>query len=117
MRASFALLIAAGALASAGCTRNTNVTVGQLAESQQAYIGKHVLTLGVVRNERDPDGSTYFVLAGPHGALVGLEPAGMAHRFEGRRVQVSGLFDVQPGFGRVIHIANIAPANGGDTER
>ncbi len=114
MRASFTLLIAAGALAAAGCVRNTNVTLEQLAASQQTYIGKHVLTRGVVHHERDPGGgSTYFVLTGPHGALVGLEPAGTARRFEGRLVQVTGLFDVQPGFGRVIHIATIAPAKGG----
>jgi hypothetical protein len=112
VRSYFPLLIAAVTLASAGCGGDTRVTLGELAESQQAYAGQRVLTRGVVRDERDPDGSTYFVLADPRGALVGLEPAATASRFEGRFVQVSGLFEVQPGFGRLIHIATIAPAQG-----
>jgi hypothetical protein len=112
VRPYFLLLIAAVTLALAGCGGSTTVAIGQLAESQQAYTGQRVLTRGVVRDERDPDGSTYFVLADPRGRLVGLEPAATARRFEGRLVQVSGLFEVQPGFGRVIHIVTIAPAEG-----
>ncbi|HTX25160.1 MAG TPA: hypothetical protein VMD03_10955 [Steroidobacteraceae bacterium] len=110
MRPNFPLLIAAATLASAGCGGNAKVSLAQLAESEQVYAGQRVLTRGVVRDERDPDGSTYFVLADPRGTLVGLEPAAKAIRFEGRLVQVSGLFEVQPGFGRLIHIATIAPA-------
>ncbi len=110
MRRYFPLLIAAVTLALTGCGGNREVTIGQLSESEQAYAGLHVLTRGVVRHERDPDGSSYFVLSDPRGTLVGLQPAETASRFEGQLVQVSGLFEVQPGFGRVIHIAVIAPA-------
>jgi hypothetical protein len=110
VRPYFPLLIATAALASASCGGNTTVTLGQLAESEQAYAGLRVLTRGLVRDERDPDGSTYFVLADPRGRLVGLEPAEAASRYEGRFVEVSGLFEVKPGFGRLIHIATIAPA-------
>lgn len=110
-RLYFALLLTAATLLSAGCGSGaTNVTLGQLAESQQTYVGQQVQTRGIVRHEQNPDGTPYFVLADPHGMLVGLEPAGAARRFEGRLVQVSGLFEVQPGFGRVIHITSIAPA-------
>lgn len=111
MRSCIPLLIAALTLMSAGCSGVTPIALGQLAGNQQANAGKRVLTRGVVRRERDPDGHPYFVLADPHGTLVGLEPAETASRFEGRFVQVSGLFEVQPGFGRVIHIATIAPAD------
>ena len=110
MRRHFLLSIAAATLAVAACHADTNVTLGQLAESEQAYSGQRVVTRGVVRHERDPDGSSYFVLSDPHGTLVGLEPAGTAGRFEGRFVQVSGRFEIQAGFGRIIHIAAISLA-------
>lgn len=109
MRPYLPLLIAAATLISTGCGSNTRVTLAQLAESQQAYAGRRVLTRGIVRDERNADGSNYFVLADPRGTLVGLEPAETASRFAGRVVQVSGLFEIQPGFGRLIHIATIAP--------
>ena len=110
MRPYYPLLIAAATLVSTGCGGDMVVSLGQLADSQQAYAGQRVRTGGVVRNERDPDGRTYFVLADSRGTLVGLEPAATASRFEGRNVQVSGLFEIQPGFGRLIHIATIVPA-------
>lgn len=112
MRSYFPLLIAVTALTLAGCGGTTQVTLNRLAGSERAYTGQHVLTRGVVRHERDPDGSTYFVLAGPRGALVGLAPAERASPFEGRFVQVSGLFELQPGFGRLIHITTIVPVKG-----
>lgn len=102
------LLFASFVLVLAGCGASPEVTLQQLAESQQDYAGQRVVTRGVVRNERDPDGSSYFVLSDPRGALVGLEPADTARRFEGKAVQVGGLFEIEPGFGRVIHIASIA---------
>jgi len=96
------------ALACAGCGHNPSVTLAQLAQSQQDYIGQQVLTRGTVRQERNPDGSSYYVLADAHGALVGLDPAQKVRPFQGRSVQVGGLFEVQPGFGRVIHVVFIA---------
>jgi hypothetical protein len=110
MRTYLPLLLATASLALAGCGGNVSVTLGQLAQSEQTYAGRHVLTRGVVRYERDQDGSGYYVLSSPRGMLVGLKPAAAARRFEGRLVQVSGLFELQPGFGRVIHIAAIVPA-------
>jgi hypothetical protein len=92
----------------AACGGNPEVTLAQLSQSQQDYAGQQVLTRGVVRHERDPDGSAYFVLSDPHGALVGLDPPQKASPFEGRLVHVSGLFEIKPGFGRVIHIVNIS---------
>jgi len=112
MRRYFPLLIVAAALVCAGCGGSAQVSLEQLAESQQTYAGRRVLTRGIVRHERDPDGSDYFVLSDARGRIVGLEPAASARRYEGRRVQVTGLFEIQPGFGRVIHIAAIAPASG-----
>jgi len=102
------LLLASIASVSTGCGGNPEVTLKQLAESQQDYVGRGVLTRGVVRHERDPDGSNYFVLSDPRGALVGLDPAEKARPFEGRLVHVTGVFQVQPGFGRIIHITSIS---------
>ena len=115
MRLSFPLPIAAVTLALLSCGGTTKVSLGELAGSAEAYAGRRVLTRGIVRYERDPDGSAYFVLADPRGTLVGLEPAEAARRFEGQFVQVSGRFEIQPGFGRLIHIATIEPvkADGG----
>ncbi len=109
MRRSFALIAGAAVLAAFGCSGNTQVTLAQLAEAQQTYAGRHVTTQGVVREERDPDGTAYFVLSNVTGQRVGLAPSETASRFRGRLVEVSGLFEVQPGFGRIIHISAIAP--------
>lgn len=107
-RFHLALLCASVALASAGCGANPEVTLAQLSQSQQDYAGQQVLTRGTVRHERDPDGSAYYVLSDSHGFLVGLDPAQKASPFEGRLVQVDGLFEIKPGFGRVIHIVAIS---------
>ena len=108
MRLYLPFLLVAIVLASVGCGGNPEVTLKQLAESQQDYDGQGVLTRGIVRHERDPDGSNYFVLADPHGMLVGLDPAQKALPFEGRLVHVTGVFQVKPGFGRIIHITSIS---------
>lgn len=108
MRLFLPLLLVSVALVAAGCGGNPEVTLKQLAESQQDYAGQGVLTRGVVRHERDPDGSNYFVLSDPHGTLVGLDPAQKARPFEGRLVHVTGIFQIQPGFGRIIHITSIS---------
>lgn len=108
MRFHVVLLSASLALTLVACGGNPEVTLAQLSQSQQDYAGQAVLTRGVVRHERDPDGSDYFVLADPRGTLVGLDPAQKARPFEGRLVHVSGIFEIKPGFGRVIHIADIS---------
>lgn len=108
MRPQLVFLFASAALACAGCGGNPEVSLAQLSQAQQDYAGQDVLTRGVVRHERDPDGSDYYVLSDAHGTLVGLDPAQTAKPFEGRQVQVSGLFEMKPGFGRIIHIAKIS---------
>ena len=111
MRRLITPLIAAAILGCGG--GNGEVTIAQLAQSQQDFVGQRVTTRGQVRHERDPDGRAYYVLADAHGMLVGLEPEGAARAFEGRSVQVIGVFDFEQGFGRVIHIAAIRPSTGG----
>lgn len=114
LRRLLALLMLAAVLVGSGCGGGSGeITIAQLAQSQQDYVGQRVTTRGVVRYERDPDGRSYYVLADAHGVLVGLDPAGSARAFEGRAVQVIGVFEVQEGFGRVIHIAAITPSTGG----
>ena len=113
--ALLAPIIATAALALAACGGNPETTLAQLAQSQQDYAGQNVLTRGVVQREQDADGSAYYVLADPHGALVGLDPAQKAGPFEGKLVHVSGLFEIKPGFGRIIHIVNISLVLDGHT--
>jgi hypothetical protein len=102
------IVLVSATLAVAGCGGRPEVTLQQLAQSQQDYDGQGVLTRGIVRHERDPDGSNYFVLSDPHGTLVGLEPVQKVSPFEGRLVHVTGVFQVKPGFGRIIHVTSIS---------
>lgn len=111
-RCALHLLLAVTAMAVAGCGGNDDVPIAQLARSQQTYIGQQVHTRGTVRLEQDPNGRSYFVLADRHGVLVGLQPAGLAAVYRDHRVTVSGQFDVQPGFGRVIRVVSIQPIDG-----
>ncbi|HEX5418587.1 MAG TPA: hypothetical protein VFY39_01175 [Gammaproteobacteria bacterium] len=90
-----------------GCDRVTPATLGQLAADQQTYEGWRVRTEGVVREEQDRNGRAYFVLSDGMGHLVGLKPVGQVRRYTGERVKVSGLFQVEAGFGRVIRIEEI----------
>lgn len=83
------------------------VSLADLARRQGAFAGKRVETAGTVREERDPDGKTYYVLADAAGDLVGLEPASEARRYLSERVEVSGRFELQRGFGRMLRIARI----------
>ncbi len=108
MRRSLSLVVAATLAATAACSGNTQVNLEQLAEWQETYAGQRVATVGVVSEEHDADGSSYFVLSDPSGHRVGLQPSATASHFKGRLVEVSGLFEIQPGFGRVIHIAAIS---------
>lgn len=106
-----ALLIAATAavlVLLAGCGAAT-VSLAALAERQGAFAGKDVHVHGKVRRERERGGRTYFVLTDTGGDLVGLKPAARARPYAGRQVEVSGRFEVEAGFGRVIHVAKIAP--------
>lgn len=91
----------------AACGRAAPATLAQLTAWQEAYAGQRVETDGVVREERDPDGTTYFVLSDRAGRRVGLKPRGRATPFAGRQVRVRGRFEVEPGFGRVIRIEAI----------
>jgi hypothetical protein len=90
-----------------GCSRATPAALGELAADQQAYVGWHVRTEGIVRQERDRNGEVYFVLSDEHGHFVGLMPAGRVRQYTGERVKVTGLFQVEAGFGRTIQIEEI----------
>ena len=92
----------------AGCGGSGRVSLAQLADRQQAFAGKRIETQGVVREERDPSGESYFVLSDGAGDLVGLKPRARVRAYAGERVDVRGRFEVEPGFGRVVWITAIA---------
>lgn len=93
----------------AGCGGSGRVSLAKLAERQQAFAGKRIETQGVVREERDPSGVSYFVLSDRAGDLVGLKPRAKAEAYAGEQVDVRGRFEVEPGFGRMILITSIVP--------
>lgn len=105
-----AILIAA---LSAGCGGGgtKQVSLAQLAENQEVYDAEQVSTSGVIREERGGYGDSTFLLSDGRGDLVELEPAGKAAPYVGRRVAVSGRFELDPHLGRVIEDSRIsAPA-------
>ena len=107
------ILIAAFA-AGCGGGGSKQVSLAQLAESQQVYDAEQVSTSGVVREERGGRGGSVFLLSDGRGDLVELEPAAKAAPYIGRRVEVSGRFELDPRVGRVIEDSRVsAPASGG----
>ena len=107
-------LIAAAGLSGAtavltGCGGNSGqVPLARLAENQDAYVGKHVITSGRVEEQTNADGSHYYVLTDRAQNLVILVPAGRARPYAERRVSVSGRFGFDPKAGRFIRIASIS---------
>lgn len=109
---SAALLTALGLAAcggGGGSGRQTAV-LSDLAQNQEAYIGKTVSTSGSVERQRNTDGTPYYVLTDAQQDLVGLWPPRRAKPYVGRSVVVTGRFEVDPTAGRVIRLQQIMPA-------
>lgn len=112
-RAPWAALIAALALAACGGTGRSDAQpspLSDLAQNQDAYVGKTVSTSGSVERQRNTDGTAYYVLTDAQQDLVILQPASRAKPYVGRAVVVTGRFEVDPTAGRVIRLQQIKPA-------
>jgi len=84
------------------------VSLAQLAENQEVYDAEQISTSGVVREEPNGHGGLAFLLSDRRGDLVELEPARKAAPYIGRRVAVSGRFELDPRVGRVIEDSRIS---------
>jgi len=100
--------LALGALA--GCGGHGALPLAQLANNQDAYVGKEVSTAGVVGEQTNANGSHYYVLTDPQQDLVALRPASRVRRYRGQRVKVRGRFSIAPRVGRLIRVEQIAGA-------
>ncbi len=98
--------LALGALA--GCGGHGALPLAQLANNQDAYVGKEVSTAGVVGEQTNANGSHYYVLTDPQQDLVALRPASRVRRYRGERVKVRGRFSIAPHVGRLIRVEQIA---------
>lgn len=110
---SCAALIAAVTLAACGGGGGSGTQpspLSDLAQNQDAYVGKTVSTSGTVERQRNTDGTAYYVLTDAQQDLVSLRPPGRVERYVGRSVVVTGRFEVDPTAGRVIRLAQVKPA-------
>jgi len=71
------------------------------------YVGQQVTTTGVVRRAHAQHGPPHFVLSDGAGHAIALLPASMVAKNGGRRVRVSGTFDVQFEFGPQLTIQQV----------
>jgi len=91
----------------AGCG-GSQTPLANLAGNQTGYFGKEVTTSGVVEEQKNANGTRYFVLADAEQNLVLLEPAAQVRHFRGDRVTVHGRFEFDPHQGRLIRVAAIS---------
>jgi hypothetical protein len=71
------------------------------------YVGHPVSTTGTIRRARGEHGSITYVLSDGAGHAVALLPANVATRDAGRRVQVTGIFDVRFELGPQLTVQRI----------
>ncbi len=109
LRSLAALLLTALLVAAPGCASGpVEVELSQLAADQEAYDGDTVVTEGTVREIRDhPDAEPYHVLEDAHDNRVRLLPDELAAEYAGRRVQVRGGFEFDPGQGRLLRAEDV----------
>jgi hypothetical protein len=74
-------------------------------------VGRDVRTEGVVRRFADPSGP-YFVLEDAEDNRVELSPASRVTGYQGRRVEVVGVFCFNQKRGRFIDVANVSIVTG-----
>ena len=102
-------LLTLGLLTLVGCgiAGPANVSIAELANHQDVYIGQQVTAAGRVVAFSDPSGR-YFVLEDDAWVnMVELRPARTAAPHAGVRVSVTGRFGFDPRSGRYIDIANV----------
>jgi len=105
--AYIALAIALLTLVGCGIAGPANVSIAELANHQDVYIGQQVTAAGRVVAFSDPSGR-YFVLEDDAWVnMVELRPARTAAPHAGVRVSVTGRFGFDPRSGRYIDIANV----------
>lgn len=109
LRAGIVLLVVA---ALSACSGATSATLAQLVEHQQDYDGSLVRTSGTVRSFTDANG-TYYVIEDATSNRVELLPPRDAARYVGRKVTVTGRFEVSAWAGRILDVESAAVASGG----
>ncbi len=79
----------------------SSVSLVTLTSDQDAYRGAVVTTRGTVRRFIDPSGP-YFVIEDPDRNRVEVLPTSSVAPYVGRRVEVTGTYDVDQSVGRFI---------------
>ncbi len=85
------------------------VTLAELAREQERFQGERIVTCGLVRNFQER-GDSYYVLEDEADNRVGVSPQSDVAAFVDRRLCVTGTFDVEPEFGRVIQVESVERA-------
>ncbi|MFA5631472.1 MAG: hypothetical protein WC997_08180 [Porticoccaceae bacterium] len=80
------------------------VTLSNLVEGSEHFIGRPVRTQGVVRSFPRP---LHYWIEDDALNRVGLTPATLVEGLEGAQVQVTGIYRFQQGQGRLIEVAQM----------
>ena len=104
--------VAAGLALSAcgGPAEPQQVSLEQLAGDQERYLNQEIVTSGVVVRQRDSRRRSYYVLTDSAGNMVAVIPKRDAAPYRGRRVTVTGVFELDLKTGRVLRFQRIRPA-------
>jgi hypothetical protein len=85
-----------------------SASVAQLdSAGNYVYIGHQVSTTGTIKQLRGGQGSSRYVLTDRAGHTLALLPASVAAKDDGRRVLVTGIFDVRFEFGSQLTLQQI----------
>jgi hypothetical protein len=95
-----------GALRSVVVAPSASVAVLQ-GPGNYVYVGQPVSTTGTVTRAHGRHGPPHFVLSDGAGHAIALLPASAVAEDGGRRVRVSGIFDVQFQFGPQLTVQQV----------
>lgn len=112
--------IVAGATMLTGCGAADGarrVSLASLAGHQEGYDGVRVKTRGRVRAFADPGGQSYFVIEDSEDNRVKLVPNGIAGRYGGSVVDVTGCFTAGPTAGRTLRLSEVVRIGAGTPHR
>ncbi len=90
-----------------------HTTLSRLVADQDAMSGKRVVVTGTVVTFDDPDGGVDVILEDADQNRVLLLPGNVAAGFAGSSVEATGMFEFDPGRGRLLWVEEIAPAPDG----
>ncbi|GEM_PF-3314546 len=92
-----------------GACGASEVTLRRIVANQERMSGRRVVVSGRVVAFEDPDGTMDYILEDYQQNRVLLLPDDIAADYVGRQIEVTGLYEFDPGQGRVLWVEEIRP--------